>query len=139
MEIGLSRAHDGACATATLMTEGTNGYPPLHNQADISQATQAYNQQQPVTLQLLGGGEAGAMAPTMADGTGEVTRGRTTSRDGLNEDGDPPGGPNGGESRADKRRRSRKGLDKKFTCPTEGCGKQYSRAEHLYRHQLNRE
>ncbi|KEZ41125.1 hypothetical protein SAPIO_CDS7192 [Scedosporium apiospermum] len=36
-----------------------------------------------------------------------------------------------------KRRRSRKGLDKKFECPHEGCGKSYSRAEHLYRHQLN--
>lgn len=31
-----------------------------------------------------------------------------------------------------KRRRSRKGLDKKFECPQEGCGKSYSRAEHLY-------
>lgn len=30
-----------------------------------------------------------------------------------------------------KRRRSRKGLDKKFECPTPGCGKSYSRAEHL--------
>ncbi|KAL8298416.1 hypothetical protein RB597_006760 [Gaeumannomyces tritici] len=38
---------------------------------------------------------------------------------------------------ARKRRRSRKGLDKKFECPHEGCGKSYSRAEHLYRHQLN--
>ncbi|TDZ26534.1 Zinc finger protein klf1 [Colletotrichum orbiculare MAFF 240422] len=38
---------------------------------------------------------------------------------------------------ARKRRRSRKGLDKKFECPQEGCGKSYSRAEHLYRHQLN--
>lgn len=38
-----------------------------------------------------------------------------------------------------KRRRSRKGLDKKFECPTPGCGKSYSRAEHLYRHQLNHE
>ncbi|KFA55463.1 hypothetical protein S40293_02010 [Stachybotrys chartarum IBT 40293] len=36
-----------------------------------------------------------------------------------------------------KRRRSRKGLDKRFECSTEGCGKSYSRAEHLYRHQLN--
>ncbi|RAL64270.1 hypothetical protein DID88_002162 [Monilinia fructigena] len=36
-----------------------------------------------------------------------------------------------------KRRRSRKGLDKKFECSEEGCGKSYSRAEHLYRHQLN--
>lgn len=37
-----------------------------------------------------------------------------------------------------KRKRSRKGLDKSFACPHEGCGKSYSRAEHLYRHQLNR-
>lgn len=29
--------------------------------------------------------------------------------------------------------------DKKFECKHEGCGKAYSRAEHLYRHQLNRE
>ncbi|KAI9839281.1 MAG: hypothetical protein M1819_003276 [Sarea resinae] len=36
-----------------------------------------------------------------------------------------------------KKRRSRKDLDKKFECPHEGCGKSYSRAEHLYRHQLN--
>ncbi len=38
-----------------------------------------------------------------------------------------------------KRKRSRKGLDKNFPCPSLGCGKSYSRAEHLYRHQLNRE
>lgn len=37
-----------------------------------------------------------------------------------------------------KRKRSRKGLDKKYHCPHENCGKSYSRAEHLYRHQLNR-
>ncbi|MCJ1478237.1 hypothetical protein MMC13_006914 [Lambiella insularis] len=36
-----------------------------------------------------------------------------------------------------KRKRSRKGLDKKYHCPQGGCGKSYSRAEHLYRHQLN--
>ncbi|KAK2608955.1 hypothetical protein QQS21_002531 [Conoideocrella luteorostrata] len=36
-----------------------------------------------------------------------------------------------------KKRRSRKGLSKRFTCAAEGCGKSYSRAEHLYRHQLN--
>lgn len=35
----------------------------------------------------------------------------------------------GGPAR--KRRRSRKGLDKKFECPEQGCGKSYSRAEHL--------
>ena len=37
-----------------------------------------------------------------------------------------------------KRKRSRKGLDKNFFCPQKDCGKSYSRAEHLYRHQLNR-
>ncbi len=41
-----------------------------------------------------------------------------------------------GKSR--KRKRSRKGLEKSFACPHQGCGKSYSRAEHLYRHQLNR-
>ena len=37
-----------------------------------------------------------------------------------------------------KRRKSKKGLDKKFECTVKDCGKSYSRAEHLYRHQLNR-
>ncbi|PHH87601.1 hypothetical protein CDD83_8654 [Cordyceps sp. RAO-2017] len=36
-----------------------------------------------------------------------------------------------------KRKRSRKGLGKRFECTADGCGKSYSRAEHLYRHQLN--
>lgn len=65
-------------------------------------------------------------------------RGRRRDRDELDEDnGDANDGAEGtGSSR--KRRRSRKGLDKKFECPHSGCGKSYSRAEHLYRHQLNR-
>jgi len=42
------------------------------------------------------------------------------------------------EAPSRKRRRSRKGLDKKFECPHPACGRTYSRAEHLYRHQLNR-
>ena len=38
-----------------------------------------------------------------------------------------------------KRRRIVKpNAEKKFECKHEGCGKSYSRAEHLYRHQLNR-
>jgi len=38
-----------------------------------------------------------------------------------------------------KRRRTAKpNSDRKFECKHEGCGKSYSRAEHLYRHQLNR-
>ena len=41
--------------------------------------------------------------------------------------------------RARKRRRVAKAsADKKYQCRHEGCGKSYSRAEHLYRHQLNR-
>lgn len=40
---------------------------------------------------------------------------------------------------AKKRKRTRKVYaDKKFVCTHESCGKSYSRAEHLYRHQLNR-
>lgn len=39
-----------------------------------------------------------------------------------------------------KRKRARKILsEKRFECKHDGCGKSYSRAEHLYRHQLNRE
>lgn len=37
-----------------------------------------------------------------------------------------------------KRRVVKPNPDKKFECKHEGCGKSYSRAEHLYRHQLNR-
>lgn len=41
---------------------------------------------------------------------------------------------------AKKRRRGAKAnSEKKFECKHEGCGKSYSRAEHLYRHQLNRQ
>lgn len=37
-----------------------------------------------------------------------------------------------------KRRRSRKGLQKVFDCEEPGCGKKFTRLEHLARHQLNR-
>lgn len=36
-----------------------------------------------------------------------------------------------------KKRRVTQSSDKKYECPTDDCGKSYSRAEHLYRHQLN--
>lgn len=43
------------------------------------------------------------------------------------------------EQPSKRRRRSRRApTDRKFECTHEGCGKSYSRAEHLYRHQLNR-
>jgi len=68
----------------------------------------------------------------------DETRGRRRDRDEADvdaQDGNDTGDATGSSR---KRRRSRKGLDKKFECPHEGCGKSYSRAEHLYRHQLNR-
>lgn len=57
--------------------------------------------------------------------------------DGCDEKNDGPDTSANGKPR--KRKRSRKGLDKNFPCLQHGCGKSYSRAEHLYRHQLNRE
>ncbi|GJC79264.1 zinc finger protein klf1 [Colletotrichum liriopes] len=54
--------------------------------------------------------------------------------DGADGDEGKAGSSNSDGGPARKRRRSRKGLDKKFECPQEGCGKSYSRAEHLDRH-----
>lgn len=42
------------------------------------------------------------------------------------------------EAKPKKKRRVVKLSDKKYECPHPTCGKSYSRAEHLYRHQLNR-
>lgn len=42
------------------------------------------------------------------------------------------------ETKPKKKRRVIKTTDKKYECPQPDCGKSYSRAEHLYRHQLNR-
>lgn len=44
----------------------------------------------------------------------------------------------GTSSKPKKKRRIIKASDKKYECPHPECGKAYSRAEHLYRHQLNR-
>jgi len=56
--------------------------------------------------------------------------------DDHDEDGEGGDGQRAGSSNSDgparKRKRTRKVLDKKFDCPHEGCGKSYSRAEHLY-------
>lgn len=67
--------------------------------------------------------EAGDVSP--GEGDGEVEG----EGDEGGEGADGPSSGNDGPSR--KRRRSRKGLDKKFECPQDGCGKSYSRAEHL--------
>lgn len=79
---------------------------------------------------------AASEPPTPASPDSGEARGRRRDRD---DDGDTGDGEGDGHGSSRKRRRSRKGLDKKFECPHEGCGKSYSRAEHLYRHQLNRE
>ena len=67
-------------------------------------------------------------------GRGRSSRPNSKSKDGSGE-GSPDDAADGHSSGTDgpsrKRRRSRKGLDKKFECPQEGCGKSYSRAEHL--------
>ncbi|KAF1960669.1 hypothetical protein CC80DRAFT_262393 [Byssothecium circinans] len=76
--------------------------------------------------------------PTPASPDTDDHRGRRRDRDELDGEDNSErneGGEATGSSR--KRRRSRKSGDKKFLCPHEGCGKSYSRAEHLYRHQLN--
>jgi hypothetical protein len=67
----------------------------------------------------------------------DKSRGRRRSRASIKDEETSPidgvdgqsSGTEGGPAR--KRRRSRKGLDKKFECPESGCGKSYSRAEHL--------
>lgn len=45
----------------------------------------------------------------------------------------------GGQRAPTRKRLSRKGLPRRFTCEHFGCNKQYSRAEHLQRHSLNHE
>ena len=83
--------------------------------AQFEQKMEATSDREPSTLASPGSSEA---------------RGRRRDRDDSGEDGaDGADGETGGSR---KRRRSRKGLDKKFECPHEGCGKSYSRAEHLY-------
>src|ERR1700712_4636598 len=44
-----------------------------------------------------------------------------------------------GQRTSTRKRASRKGLPRRFTCEHPGCSKQYSRAEHLQRHSLNHE
>ncbi|KAH6687995.1 fungal-specific transcription factor domain-containing protein [Plectosphaerella plurivora] len=80
--------------------------------------------------------------PKLEDDDQPVERGRRRQRSediagANNDDEDGKAGSSNSDGPARKRRRSRKALDKKFECPSEGCGKSYSRAEHLYRHQLN--
>ena len=82
---------------------------------------------------------------SLSDHDQDDLRGRKQDRDrsstakAEDDSADERNGASGGaNARPRKRKRSRKGLEKNFACPHEGCGKSYSRAEHLYRHQLNR-
>lgn len=74
----------------------------------------------------------------------ETSRGRRQDRESTStakaedESDDNRDGVDGLPGKPRKRKRSRKGLEKNFPCSFQGCGKSYSRAEHLYRHQLNR-
>lgn len=95
--------------------------------------------QQPTQIQQHQTQQPHSAGPTDSPHQDEGSRGRRRTRD--NEDNDEDDGQDDdgtGNGSSKKRRRSRKGLDKKFECPHDGCGKSYSRAEHLYRHQLNR-
>lgn len=91
------------------------------------------------------GAMGNAQNPSPIDASNPSGRGRQRSRslenEGAEQDVKAEGhhdGQNGASSNSDgpgparKRRRSRKGLDKRFECSAEGCGKSYSRAEHLY-------
>ncbi|UNI21576.1 hypothetical protein JDV02_007553 [Purpureocillium takamizusanense] len=69
------------------------------------------------------------------DHDGHTSMDRAMTQD--HEPGDTNDVSSNSDEPAKKRRRSRKGLGKRFACSAEGCGKSYSRAEHLYRHQLN--
>lgn len=84
--------------------------------------------------------------PSPVDAMQQNERGRPTSRSPDNEASKHDGrgdeandAHNGASSNSDggpsgparKRRRSRKGMDKRFECNADGCGKSYSRAEHL--------
>ncbi len=62
---------------------------------------------------------------------GRRPRSHSLDKDSNDNADDGDGGSSNSDGPARKRRRSRKGLDKKFECPHEGCGKSYSRAEHL--------
>ena len=84
-------------------------------------------------------------ASDMSQHEGEMPRGRRQDRESSStakaedesEDNQHPLDGLSGKPR--KRKRSRKGLEKNFPCSFQGCNKSYSRAEHLYRHRLNRE
>jgi hypothetical protein len=84
----------------------------------------------PASSTAMGSARDGNGASPDASGQAELrrvikTENGTSSRDDQND------GSSNSEEPTRKRRRSRKGLEKRFECSAEGCGKSYSRAEHL--------
>lgn len=91
----------------------------------------------PGSRQVTEGGTMATITGNIGDGDEEEERGRP--REQTEDAGEEGGQPGDGQAPATRRRRrSRKDQERKFECPHPGCGKFYSRAEHLYRHQLNR-
>ncbi|KAK6380663.1 hypothetical protein LTS17_004863 [Exophiala oligosperma] len=78
------------------------------------------------------------MASTEADYKREQDMG---AQNGSSDDAPPNSQEGAGSTSTGPPKKKRKVVkpnpDKKFECKHEGCGKAYSRAEHLYRHQLN--
>lgn len=74
-----------------------------------------------------------ARAPLLDQGPGDEPRPRHDDEDAEVEQVDEAD-----DAQPRKKRRVIQSSDKKYICPHDGCGKRYSRAEHLYRHQLNR-
>lgn len=116
---------------------------PLTNMTSIVAHATAFpvsNMVRPVELPNLQTHDPQLQRQTMRSESDEKARGRRRSRaQGKSKQTDDNGSSgdalddqsSGADGPSRKRRRSRKGLDKKFECPHEGCGKSYSRAEHL--------
>lgn len=74
-----------------------------------------------------------ARAPLLDQGPGDEPRPRHDDENAEVEQVDEAD-----DTQPRKKRRVIQSSDKKYICPHPECGKRYSRAEHLYRHQLNR-
>ena len=76
-----------------------------------------------------------ARAPLLDQGPGDEPRPRHDEDPDADHEIEADGADG---KRRRKKRRIIQNSDRKYCCSEEGCGKKYSRAEHLYRHQLNR-
>lgn len=162
MDIDSRRPHDGSVAISRSIMQDMPQHQRLHSPSTptgVHPHSQPWN---PPTSQLPKAGAVPSLTETSPNSVlsydyqpqqppqqqrvppEEKPRGRERDRDPepANMDITPSNGSgqlsSSVEAPSRKRRRSRKGLDKKFECPQPGCGRTYSRAEHLYRHQLNR-